>query len=201
MMKILYGGLVLLGLMLGIGLPGHHGRSRHQHHAEMVHGGARVTAQAQRTRSVFTASKTAQPDRKISPYNGIRTSVTANDNYVVKRYWAGDYRQLYVTAAHGINSYRTSRLTGLADHINRGDAVAVVGVTHRGEVTRYQLANGTYITGNKQFVAPTQHQTIKQVRSKTSIRRYEDVNLTKVVKGYQQGTRMTVTGWQRVGSL
>ncbi|MFD1548958.1 DUF5776 domain-containing protein [Levilactobacillus fuyuanensis] len=37
--------------------------------------------------------------------------------------------------------------------------------------------------------------TIKYVRAKTMIRRYEDVNLTKVVQAYQQGTVFTVKGW------
>jgi len=37
--------------------------------------------------------------------------------------------------------------------------------------------------------------TIKYVRAKTMIRRYEDVNLTKVVQAYQKGTVFTVKGW------
>lgn len=41
---------------------------------------------------------------------------------------------------------------------------------------------------------PTKHAIRKPVRGKTSIRRYEAVNLTKVVVAYQQGIVISTTG-------
>lgn len=194
MMKIFYGGLLILGVVLGVGFVWNFIWSRSQVNVGALTAQAMVTARFEQVRPndpVFTIVKTAQSreDRVFK-----ETVVTANDDYAVKLYWGGHYRRLYVTAPQGINVYETSHLTGKVSHVKQGAAVAVVRVVTHGEVTRFRLANGTYITGNKQFVSPTKPRA-KQVRAKTAVRRYEDVNLTNVVQAYQKGAGIDVTGW------
>lgn len=187
-MMILYRVLLVIGVTLGIGLIWNFCWSRSQVTDHALEASAQVMARSERVRPNspgFTVGESFQSGREPA---STRTIVTPNDDYAVKLYWGGHYRRLYVTAPQGINVYQTSRLTGPVRHIRPGKAVAVAQVINRGETTRYRLANGTYITGNKQWVSPTQPQTIKQVRAKTAVRRYEDVNLTKVVTAYQKGT-------------
>lgn len=123
------------------------------------------------------------------------THITAKADYVGKLYWASDYRKLYVTHPKGINTYKSTTLNQKVKSLKQGTAVTVKAVAKKGQMTRYRLADGTYITGNKQYVSPTKPKTVKQVKAKTRVRVYQDVNLNKVVKTYQPGKVIKVNGW------
>jgi len=62
-------------------------------------------------------------------------------------------------------------------------------------MTRYELTDGTYITGNKQFVSPTKPTTPTRVKTKTKVRLYQTVGLKQIRKTYKKGTLITIKGW------
>ncbi len=64
-----------------------------------------------------------------------------------------------------------------------------------GQKTRYELSDGTFITGNKQFVSPTKPKVVVKVKTKTKIVLYHTVNLNKKIKTYKRGTTIKITGW------
>lgn len=187
----LYKGLLILGVTLGIGVAWNFLWSKNRLNDYSLDASATVTAQFERARPsdpIFTTVGKALSGRETAQYKFSSTYVTANDDYAVQLYWHNHYRRLYVTAPKGINVYETDLLTGKVRHVKQGAAVAVTQVVKHGATTRYRLADGQYITGNKQYVSPVKSQAVKPVRSKTTVRRYEDVNLTKVVTTYQKGT-------------
>lgn len=71
---------------------------------------------------------------------------------------------------------------------------AVVKHVKTSEMTHVRTTSQANPADN-QLDSQVQSKPIKYVRAKTMIRRYEDVNLTKVVQAYQQGTVFTVKGW------
>lgn len=80
--------------------------------------------------------------------------ITASSAYVGNLYWQGQYRQFRVINRQGSYTYRTTKLTKSqrVKFLKRGTVIKVKRVSHYGMMTRYQLSNGTYITGNKQWV-------------------------------------------------
>jgi len=123
------------------------------------------------------------------------THITAKSNYDGKLYWLGNYKKMHVTNAKGINTYKSTTFSKKQKHVKQGTTVKVKKVTSKNGMTRYQLANGQYITGNKKFVSPTKPKQVKRVKAKTTVRVYKDVNLNKVVKTYKKGSVINVKGW------
>lgn len=80
--------------------------------------------------------------------------VTANPAYVGNLYWQGaHYRHLRVINPRGVNTYSRVTLTHRRTHQKKGAVLRVTRITHRGVTTRYQLTNGQWVTGNKQWVS------------------------------------------------
>lgn len=125
------------------------------------------------------------------------TYVTANADYVGALYWQGMYQKLYVTNPKGTNAYDGTRFAQATKqkHYRQGTALTVVKQTQVGQTTRYELTNGTYVTGNKQWVSPTKPRLVKQVKVKRTIRLYRDVNGSTFIKRIKPGKTLTVTGW------
>ncbi|WP_226457956.1 DUF5776 domain-containing protein [Levilactobacillus brevis] len=125
------------------------------------------------------------------------TYVTANADYVGALYWQGMYQKLYVTNPKGTNAYDGTRFAQATKqkHYRQGTALTVVKQTQVGQTTRYELTNGTYVTGNKQWVSPTKPRLAKQVKVKRTIRLYRDVNGSTFIKRIKPGKTLTVTGW------
>lgn len=123
------------------------------------------------------------------------TYITANADYVGKLYWSGHYNKLFVTNPKGTNVYSSTTFTNKVRHLKQGAAVAVTKVVKQGLTTRYELADGTYITGNKQWVSPTKPTMVTKVKATTKINRYQTVNLKKRIKSYKKGSTITVKGW------
>lgn len=83
--------------------------------------------------------------------------VTANPDYVANLYWQGQsYQRIKVTNPRGTYQYKqtTFKRANRQTYLKKGTVVKVTQVIHKGYMTRYQLANGQYITGNKQWVTP-----------------------------------------------
>lgn len=82
--------------------------------------------------------------------------------------------------------------------------IGVLGDTRQSKYSAHQWLGTTVVAQASQVadcgqdletaVLPTKHAVRKPVRGKTSIRRYEAVNLTKVVVAYQQGIVISTTG-------
>jgi len=123
------------------------------------------------------------------------THITASSKYVGKLYWNGSYKKLHVTNPKGINTYKTNALSGKVKHVKQGATVAVKQISKKNGMTRYQLANGKYISGSKKLVSPTKPKQVKKVKAKTTVRLYKDVDLKKVVKTYKKGSVINVKGW------
>ncbi|WP_204120013.1 DUF5776 domain-containing protein [Levilactobacillus wangkuiensis] len=123
------------------------------------------------------------------------THITASSKYVGKLYWNGSYKKLHVTNPKGINTYKTNALSGKVKHVKQGSTVAVKQISKKNGMTRYQLANGKYISGSKKLVSPTKPKQVKKVKAKTTVRLYKDVDLKKVVKTYKKGSVINVKGW------
>lgn len=125
------------------------------------------------------------------------TYVTANADYVGALYWQGMYQKLYVTNPKGTNAYDGTSFAQVTKqkHYRQGTALTVVKQTEVGQATRYELTNGTYVTGNKQWVSPTKPRLVKQVKVKRTIRLYRDVNGSTFIKRIKPGKTLTVTSW------
>jgi len=124
------------------------------------------------------------------------TYITANSDYVGNLYWKGaGYTNLYVTNPKGINTHQATTFSDKGRHLKQGAAVGVTKVVKKGQMTRYQLADGTYITGNKEFVSPTRPLKVIRVKTKATVRLYKTVNLKHVIKTYKRGTTITIKGW------
>lgn len=123
--------------------------------------------------------------------------ITANSNNVGLLYWQGNYHQLYVVNPRGTYEYKSVRF----NHANRvrirkqGEKLAVKKVVHHGLTTRYQLTNGNYVSGNKQWTAVNKWRVPKVVQAKTALNRYADSNLRHRNKHYQAKTKFKVIGF------
>ncbi|MGF2385589.1 DUF5776 domain-containing protein [Lentilactobacillus otakiensis] len=91
---------------------------------------------------------------KQSKYYGKTGYITANKRYVLNVYYQTipKNRKITVIAKKGVNAYRTASLTGKATHYKKGTRLHVKKLVKHNLTTRYQLTNGHYVTGNKQFV-------------------------------------------------
>lgn len=112
-----------------------------------------------------------------------------------KLYWQGEQTTLYVTSPRGTNLYQGLPLTNKVRHLKQGRSVQVVQMVRKGHLTRYQLADGTYITGNKQLVSPTKPEVVAKVKAKANINLYRDVNLQRRIKRIAKGQTVAVKGW------
>ncbi|WP_261809638.1 DUF5776 domain-containing protein [Levilactobacillus humaensis] len=121
--------------------------------------------------------------------------ITAKKAYVGNLYWQGDQQRLYVTAPKGTNLYQGMPLTNKVRHLKQGSSVQVVKMVKKGYLTRYQLVDGTYITGNKQLASPTKPKMTTEVKAKTRINLYRDVNLQHRIKQISKGQTVVVKGW------
>ncbi|WP_261809637.1 DUF5776 domain-containing protein [Levilactobacillus humaensis] len=121
--------------------------------------------------------------------------ITAKKAFVNKLYWQGKQSTLYVTSPKGTNLYQGMPLTDKVRHLKQGSSVQVVKMVKKGYLTRYQLADGTYITGNKQLVSPTKPKVVTKIKAKANINLYRDVDLQHRIKRIAKGQTVTVKGW------
>jgi len=145
---------------------------------------------------VFTVVKTVKSAAGHARYElSDGTYITANSDYTGKLYWQGTYTSLYVTNPKGINGYQTAKFTTKMTHFKQGTELAVTKMVRRGAMTRYELTDGIYVTGNKQFVSATKPQRVTRVKTKTTVKVYQSMDLKKVVKTLKKGAVIAVKGW------
>lgn len=82
--------------------------------------------------------------------------VTARADYVANLYWQGKhYRKLVVINPKGTYEYQKPmfKRNYRVKLLHKKTVVKVKRMVRRGDMTRYQLTNGRYLTGNKQWVS------------------------------------------------
>lgn len=80
--------------------------------------------------------------------------ITANRKYVVPVYYQTMPKNNRITVINkkGVNAYKQVNLTHKITNYKKGTRLTVKKVVKHNLTTRYQLANGNYITGNKKLV-------------------------------------------------
>ncbi|KRN97671.1 hypothetical protein IV54_GL001247 [Levilactobacillus paucivorans] len=137
-------------------------------------------------------SKAGNPRYKLSD----GTYITAKSAYVAKLYWQKMTTQtMYVTNPKGVKTHATTTFNDQISRLKQGTAVPVTKLVKVGNVTRYELPDGTYITGSKCYVTPNKPRTVIKVQGRDGRNRYSDVNLNEHLQHYKKGHIFKVTGW------
>ncbi len=86
--------------------------------------------------------------------NGKVGYITANNSYVVRAYYASlpSNKRIQVISIRGIHAYHRSNLTKKAEWYKKGTTLKVKKLVKHHLATRYQLANGDYVSANKKLV-------------------------------------------------
>lgn len=113
----------------------------------------KYTRQTAPTFKVVGVKKSVNGHLRYLLSNG--TYVTARKDFVANLYWQGKhYTKIRVDRT--IYEHQTTKFTkkNRVRVFKQGKVVTVKRIIHRGYMTRYQLTNGHWITGNKQFITP-----------------------------------------------
>lgn len=121
--------------------------------------------------------------------------LTASRNYVRPVYYAAKTSQITVINPRGVNAYRKANLSGKVKNYRQGTVLKVKQIVKHNLTTRYVLTNGQYVTANRKLVNMDRHKQVKSVKTKQSIRRYQDVNLTKSNQRLAANKRVKVYGY------
>lgn len=79
--------------------------------------------------------------------------LTTNTKYVVNTYYKTTPKKIKVISMHGINSYKSIKLTGkLVRHYKKGAVLKIKKIKSHNLTTRLQLNNGMWITANKTLI-------------------------------------------------
>lgn len=82
--------------------------------------------------------------------------VTAHKDYVANLYYQSTpkSKKIKVIATKGLHKYKDAKLTKKAakSHVSRNKLLKVTKIVTHGNLTRYHLADGTYVSGNKKLV-------------------------------------------------
>ncbi|WP_367376962.1 DUF5776 domain-containing protein [Levilactobacillus cerevisiae] len=135
-------------------------------------------------------------NRNASTY-GQTGYITTSADAVTSTYYQNAPQTVTVINPTGINGYNNATLTRPITAYPQGKQLKVTAVVTKGLTTRFQLANGTYISANKQLVIAGKYAVPAKVRAKTAVNRYGTVNLTQKNKHYRQKAHQvfTVLGW------
>ena len=146
---------------------------------------------------IFTVKKVVTNkngrDRYLLDNGRYITANTANVNYL---YWQGDsYKQLYVIHPTGTYEYKSATFAkkNRVKLHHQGEVLKVKKVIHHGLTTRYQLTNGNYVSGNKQWTSPNKWSFPKRVKAVGAINVYKTANLTGKVKHYKAKSHQVFT--------
>lgn len=146
---------------------------------------------------IFTVKKVVTNkngrDRYLLDNGRYITANTANINYL---YWQSDsYKQLYVIHPQGTYEYKSATFAkkNRVKLHHQGEVLKVKKVIHHGLTTRYQLTNGNYVSGNKQWTSPNKWSFPKRVKAVGAINVYKTPNLTGKVKHYKAKSHQVFT--------
>ncbi|MGX6429606.1 DUF5776 domain-containing protein [Levilactobacillus yonginensis] len=123
--------------------------------------------------------------------------VTTKADYVTASYYQNAPRTVTVINPGGINGYGSAGLSQPQVAYAQGKQLAVKKIVTHGKTPRLLLTNGKYISGNRHFVVAGKYSVPVQVRVKTAVNRYANVNLTQRKQHYPQRAHHTfrILGW------
>lgn len=113
----------------------------------------RYTRQTAPTFKVVGVKRSANGRLRYKLANG--SFVTARKAFVYNLYWQGKH-YTKIKLDRTVYEYKQPKFAKVnrQKRLKKGTIVTVKRIVHRGYMTRYQLSNGHYITGNKQFITP-----------------------------------------------
>ncbi|KRO04872.1 hypothetical protein IV54_GL000761 [Levilactobacillus paucivorans] len=139
-----------------------------------------------------TQSKAGNPRYQLSD----GSYITAKSAYVGKLFLEDETaKTLYVTNPKGIWTHTSTAFSDQLTHLKQGSKVAVTKLVKDGDTTRYQLADGTFVTGNQRYITTDKPQWVTRVKAVSGRNLYSDVDLTNRLKHYRKGHIFTVKGW------
>ncbi|KRO05066.1 hypothetical protein IV54_GL000458 [Levilactobacillus paucivorans] len=78
--------------------------------------------------------------------------ITAKYEYVSSAYYILNQKKVKVLGAKGINGYKQKNLKDKVRHYKKGQTLKIKRIISNNKITRFQLTNGQYVTGNKKLV-------------------------------------------------
>ena len=140
----------------------------------------------------------------LSSSYGKKGYITARKNYVVPVYYQSKARMITIINPLGVNEYQNKNLTKPVKNLKQGTHLKVKRVVKHNLTTRYQLANGHYLTANRKLVIHGKYITLDgskwkmpvtvKVTGKKGINLYRTGNFSKKakVRHYKRGTGLKV---------
>lgn len=135
-------------------------------------------------------------NQKSATY-GLTGYVDADPAVVRGAYYQTLSSEITVLNPKGINGYSTADLTGKVNHYKQGTVLKVVRLVADRVATRFILADGSYITANKQLVKMGVVPMPSSADKLAALNRYDDLQLTQRNQHYQAITPQTfrIKGW------
>ncbi|WP_260147821.1 lectin-like domain-containing protein [Lentilactobacillus hilgardii] len=131
----------------------------------------------------------------LSSTAGKKGYITANWNYVCPVYYATKHSTITVISPRGVNAYRKANLTNKVANYRQGSVLRIKGIVKHNLTTRYVLTTGKYVTANRKLVNMGRHKQVKFIRTKHTINRYGNVNLTKRNRSIAKNKTVKVYGY------
>ncbi|GAA3190842.1 DUF5776 domain-containing protein [Lentilactobacillus kefiri] len=126
---------------------------------------------------------------------GKKGYITASWSSVRPVYYQSNHQQITVINPTGVYEYTNKNLTGKVKNVKQGTTLKVTKIIRHNLTTRYQLANGHYITGNRKLVTNGKTKQPQKIKVKKTIYRYNNVNFGKRTKLIKKGTVLKVKSW------
>jgi hypothetical protein len=124
----------------------------------------RATTYAKRTRTqrpTFTVLKQLTNRQGVKVYyvvnriSGRKGYISASNHYTTNAYYQTRGRKIKIISRYGLNGYQQAGLQTKKKHYRFGTTLTVKRIVKRGLTTRFQLADGSYVSGNKTLVLRT----------------------------------------------
>lgn len=124
----------------------------------------RATTYAKRTRTqrpTFTVLKQLTNRQGVKVYYVVnrisdrKGYISASNHYTTNAYYQTRGRKIKVISHYGLTSYQQAGLQTKKKHYRFGTTLTVKRIVKRGLTTRFQLADGSYVSGNKTLVLRT----------------------------------------------
>ncbi|KRK89511.1 DUF5776 domain-containing protein [Lentilactobacillus sunkii] len=130
-----------------------------------------------------------------SKTSGMKGYLTASWRFVRPVYYQSNHKKVTVINPTGVNEYTNKNLTGKVRNLKQGTTLKVIGFVHHNLTTRYQLANGNYVTGNRKLVISGETKQPQKIKVKKVIYRYNNADFSKRNKLIKKGSILKVKSW------
>lgn len=122
--------------------------------------------------------------------------ITAAKSFVQTADYTTFTKRVTVINAKGLNSYKSSKLTGkVKHHYRQGQVLKIKRLIHRGQSFSFMLTNGSYVTANRQQVKAGKVRFPKSVKTKHRISLYSEAELKHRKHSINVNSTLKITGW------